>query len=169
MKSSLYIVKTEPVLLTSVVQAVLALIVWLGVPLTSGQTGAIPAVTTTVLALIAVAATRPFQMSALTGLVSAVVALLIAFGVHNVRPGFAFTLTAAIVAVVAVITGLHVSLVATLNASTKPKRHHCPVLIAQDTPARHKTGYGIGFGGRADRPAYARGCEQRPARAKCRS
>lgn len=102
-------VKTEPVLFTSAVQAVLALISGTVIHLSAAQSGAILAVTTAVLSLIAAASTRPFHVSTLTGFISAVVTLLVAFGIHGVQPGVVSSLNAALVGVVAIIVRLHVS------------------------------------------------------------
>jgi hypothetical protein len=119
LKSLLILVKTEPALITGVVQAVLALLAGTVLALTAAETGAVLAVTTALLALVAAIATRPFQVAALTGLVTAVVTLLIAFGVPHVSPGIVATLNAAIVAVFALILRLHVTPLATLHAQAK--------------------------------------------------
>lgn len=120
MKSLLNLIRTEPALVTGVVQAVLALLSGTVLTLTAGQTGAILAVTTAVLALIAGAMARPFQVSALTGLVGSVVTLLVSFGVHGVQPGIVSTLNAAIVAIAALVVRLHVTPVATLRKPQAP-------------------------------------------------
>jgi hypothetical protein len=121
-RSILVLIKTEPALITGTVQAVLALLAGTVITFTASETGAILAVTTAVLALIAAAATRPFQVSALTGFVSAAVTLLIAFGVPGVQPGIVSTLNAVIVAVVMLIVRLHVTPVATLKAQARAAR-----------------------------------------------
>lgn len=102
-------IKTEPVLITSVVQAIVALISATVVHLSAAESGAILAVTTAVLALISAIATRPFHVSALTGLISAIVTLMVAFGVHGVQPGVVSTINAAVVGVAALIVRLHVT------------------------------------------------------------
>ena len=122
MSKLLNLVKTEPAMITAAVQALIALVVSLGYSLSAGQTGAIVAVTTAVLALITAAAARPFQVSALTGLVSAVVTLLLAFGVHGIQPSFVSTFNAAIVAVLALVLRSHVTPVATLAAQARAAR-----------------------------------------------
>lgn len=106
--------KTEPVLVVSAVEAVLALLGGTVLALTASETGAVLAVTTAALALVAALATTPFQVSALTGFVAAVVTLLMAFGVPHIDPGIVSTLNAAIVAVFAIVVRLHVSPVASL-------------------------------------------------------
>lgn len=115
------IVKTEPALIVGVVQAVLALLAGTVLTLTAGQTGAVLSVTTAALALVAAIATRPFQVAALTGLVTAVVTLLITFGVPHVQAGTVATLNAAIVAVFALVLRLHVTPLATLHAQAKAR------------------------------------------------
>ncbi len=120
MKSLLNLIKTEPALITGVVQAVIGLVAGRGFTLCAGQAGADLAVTTAVLGLHTAIATRPFQVSALTALVTAVVTLLIAFGVKNVSPGIVSTLNAAIVAVAALLVRVHVTPVAALRKQAKP-------------------------------------------------
>jgi hypothetical protein len=129
MKSLLNLIKTEPVLIVSAVQAVLALLAGTVLNLTSAESGAILAGTTALLALIAAISTRPFQVSALTGFVSAVVTLLVAFGVPHVQPSIVSTLNAVVVAVVAVVVRLHVTPVATLNTAAKAKSVPAPAPV----------------------------------------
>jgi hypothetical protein len=119
MSRFIQIIKTEPALITGAVQVVLALLSATVVSLTAEQTGAILAVTTAVLALIAAIATRPFQVQALTGFVTAAVTLLITFGVPHVDPGIVATVNAAIVAIAPLIVRFHVTPVATLNAAKR--------------------------------------------------
>jgi hypothetical protein len=121
-KSFLSLIKTEPALITGVVQAVLALLAGTVFTFTAAETGAVLAVTTAVLALVAAIATRPFRVAALTGFVTAVVTLLIAFGVPHVQPGIVSTLNAAIVAVFMLIVRLHVTPLATLHAQARARR-----------------------------------------------
>jgi hypothetical protein len=115
LKSALTIAKTEPVLITGAVQAILALILATGANLTVAQSGAILAATTAALAAVAAAAARPVQVPALTGLVTAVVTLLAAFGVNHVQPGLVNTLNGTIVAIMALVLRQHVTPVAALN------------------------------------------------------
>ena len=61
-------------------------------------------------------------VAALTGLVAAVVTLLIAFGVPHVQPGVVATLNAAIIAVFALIVRIHVTPLATLHAQARAAR-----------------------------------------------
>lgn len=109
------IITTEPVLIAGAVQAVLALLAGTVLTLTAAESGAILAATTAALALAAAAWARPFQVSALTGFVSAVVTLLVAFGVHGVQPSIVSTLNAAIVAVAVLILRGHVTPLVTLR------------------------------------------------------
>jgi hypothetical protein len=119
-KQFLNLIKTEPALVTGVVQAVLALLAGTVVTLTATQAGAILAVTTAILALVAAIATRPFQVAALTGLTTSLVTLLIAFGVPHVDAGTVSTLNAAITAVAALIVRLHVTPVVSLPKPPPP-------------------------------------------------
>ena len=98
MSRFIQLVKTEPALFTGAVQAVLALIAGTGLNLTAAQSGAVLAATTAVLALIAAAATRPFQVSALTGVVTVAGTLAVAFGVKNADPGLVASVNGVIVA-----------------------------------------------------------------------
>ena len=91
------VIKTEPAMVTAVVQAILGVIVSFGFSLTADETGAIMAVTTALLGLVTAVSARPFAVSALTGLVSAVVTLLVAFGVHGIQPNTVVSVNAAIV------------------------------------------------------------------------
>ena len=109
------LIKTEPALITAVVQAALSLIAATGLTLTAGQSGAILAVTTALLALITAAATRPFQVSALTGLLTAAFTLAIAFGVTGITPGFVAAANGAIVAIAALLVRVHVTPVASIQ------------------------------------------------------
>jgi hypothetical protein len=132
------IVKTEPALLTGAVQVALALLSATVVSLTAGQTGAILAVTTAVLALNAAIATRPFQVQALAGFATAAVTLLITFGVPHVDPGIVATANAAIVAIAPLIVRSHVTPVATLKAEAawqQPKPAPAPAPPPPAAPA----------------------------------
>ena len=118
----LNLVKTEPAMITAAVQTILAVIVTSGFNLTAGETGAILAAFTALLALVTAASARPFAVSALTGLVSAIVTLLLAFGVHNIQPNLVASINAAIVAVSALVLRGHITPVATLNALAKARQ-----------------------------------------------
>lgn len=116
LKSALTIVKTEPALITGAVQAILALLITTGASLTAAESGAILAVTTAALGAVAAATARPVQVPALTGLISAVVTLLAAFGVSHIQPGTVGTINGAVVAIMALVERQHVTPVATLKA-----------------------------------------------------
>lgn len=115
----LSLVRTEPAVVTGAVQAVLALVVGLGFTLSAGQEGAILGVTTAVLGAVTAFATRPFQVSALTGLASAIVTFLLAFGVKNISPGVVPAVNALIAAVVPLVVSLRVTPLATVRAEAR--------------------------------------------------
>lgn len=108
------LIKTEPAMITASVQALLALLVSLGFSLTAAETGAILAVTTALLALITAVSVDKFGASTLTGLVAAVVTLLIAFGVKDINPGVVATLNGTIVAIMALVLRQQVTPVASI-------------------------------------------------------
>jgi hypothetical protein len=114
------LIKTEPALFLGIFQAVLALLSGTVLTWTAAETGAALAANSAALALIGAVATRPFQVSALTGFVAAIVTLLVSFGVPHVDPGIVATLNATIVAVAALIVRLHVTPVASLLKPAKP-------------------------------------------------
>jgi hypothetical protein len=113
-------IRTEPVLITGLVQSLLALVVGLGFSLTAGQTGALEAVTTAVLALVAAVSVRPFPVAALTGALSAVATVLIAFGVPHVTTGEVSSLNAVVVAVLSLVLRIHVTPTASLAPQPAP-------------------------------------------------
>lgn len=101
--------KSEPVAVTGAVQALVALLVSLGLHLSTDQTGAVLTVTTALLALLAAVSARPFAVSALTGLMSAVGTAAVAFGVHGISSGLVSAVNAALVAVLSLVLRGHVS------------------------------------------------------------
>lgn len=107
----------EPVLSAGVVQAAIALVVALGFTLTAGQSGAIEAAAAALAALIMALSVRPFQVPALTGALTAIGTLLVAYGVHGVTPGLVSSFNAALVAVLALILRQHVTPNASLHAA----------------------------------------------------
>jgi hypothetical protein len=111
-----HLAKTEPVLVTGLVQSLLSLIVGLGLPLTAAEAGGVLAVTSALLAFLAAWAVRPFQVATLTGLVTAVVTTLVAFGVPHVSTGIVSSLNASIVAILSLVLRGHVTPVANLPA-----------------------------------------------------
>jgi hypothetical protein len=80
-------ISLEPVLSASTVQAVLALIIAVGVHLSPRVTGGIEAVAAALLALITAASVDKVTPALWTGLVTALSTLLVAFGVHHVNAG----------------------------------------------------------------------------------
>lgn len=114
LKSALNMIKTEPAMIVAVVQTVIGVIVSLGFGLSADATAAILAFTTALLAFIPAVLARPVQVSALTGLVSAGVTLLLAFGVHGIQPGLVSSLNAAIVALMAIVLRGHLTPVASI-------------------------------------------------------
>lgn len=78
----LNLVKTEPALFTSAVQALLGIIAASGIDFTADQTAGILAVTAALLAAVTAAVTRPVTPAAFTGLVTAAAVLIAAYGVH---------------------------------------------------------------------------------------
>jgi len=109
---------TEPAMLMTALQTALALVVSLGLGLSTDWTGGILALASAVLASIPGFLARPVKVSAITGLVTAAVTAMITFGVH-VQPGLAATVNAAIVAIMAIILRQHLTPVATLKAQAK--------------------------------------------------
>lgn len=90
-----------PVLTAGVIQSALALAVALGLHLTVVQTGSIEAAAAAVLAVVTAAAVRPFEVSLLGGVLTALGTLLVAFRVPHVTPGLvstAFGLFSAVIA-----------------------------------------------------------------------
>jgi hypothetical protein len=122
-RSLLNLVKTEPALLAGAAQTVLALLTATVIPhITAAESGASLAAFTAALSLVAAIATRPFQVSALTGFTGAAVTLLVAFGIPGVQPSIVATLNAVIVAVAMLVVRLHVTPVTTLRAKAAAAR-----------------------------------------------
>lgn len=134
MSKFITVVKTEPALVTGVIQTVIALLAGTVVALSASQEAAILAVTTAILGLIAAAATRPFQVSALTALTGTIVTLLVGFGVPHVDPSIVATVNAAITAVASLIVRLHVTPVVLL-----PRPAPAPVTPPAPAPAPSPT------------------------------
>jgi hypothetical protein len=91
----------EPVFTATTVQAVLALVLSAGVHVSPGVAGGVEAVAAAVLALISAAAVDKWQPAVITGLLTAVGTLLVAFGVPHVTGGE----VSAVNAVVAIVMG----------------------------------------------------------------
>lgn len=102
--------RAEMPLFSSLLQAVLSLILALGVTsLSAGTAGAIEAAVAAVGALIVAIWTTPFQVSALTGAFQAVAVLLVAFGVHGIQPSIVSAVNAVIVALAGLLVRQHVT------------------------------------------------------------
>lgn len=99
----------EPVLSAGVAQAAIALVVALGFHLTAGQAGSVEAAAAALGALIVALTVKPFQVPALTGALTAIGTLLVAFGLHAVTPGLVSSFNAALVAILALILRQHVT------------------------------------------------------------
>lgn len=95
-------------------QALIGVAVSLGFSPTADQTGAILALTAAALAAVPAVLARPVQVSGITGLLTAVLTLLMAFGVRGIQPGLVAALNAAIVALMATVLRGHVTTLATL-------------------------------------------------------
>jgi hypothetical protein len=93
-----YLVTTEPAIFTAAVQTLITLGVQFGLSPSAAVTGAILAATTAALALLAAVRTRPFHLAALTGFVTAIGTLLLAFGVPHIAPGLVSSVNMVIVA-----------------------------------------------------------------------
>jgi hypothetical protein len=111
-KSLLNLIRTEPAMIVAVAQTVIGLVVSLGFNVSADATAAVLAFTTALLAFVPAVLARPVQVSGITGLVSAGVTLLLAFGVHGIQPGLVASLNAAVVAVMAIILRGHLTPVA---------------------------------------------------------
>jgi len=95
------LISLEPVLSASTVQAVLALVIAVGVHLSAAVTGGIEAVAAALLALIIAASVDKVTPALWTGLVTALGTLLIAFGVHHVSAGEVSAVNAVLVIILA--------------------------------------------------------------------
>ncbi len=93
--------RSFPFLSAAFVQAALGLAVALGFHLTPGQTGSVEAVAAALLALLTMPHVLPLPLPLFTGAITALGALLIAFGVPHITSGT----VAAVVAVVAAFWG----------------------------------------------------------------
>ena len=117
--------KTEPALVVGLAQAVLAVLAASGLHFTTDQSGAILGATTAVLGLITAASTRPFAVASLTGLLTALGTLALAYGAH--MPGGAVaSVNALVVAFAALIVRGHVSPVASLRKPPVPSPSPVP-------------------------------------------
>jgi hypothetical protein len=74
--------KGEPAVILYGLNAVVALAVSFGLPLTPGQTAAVTTIATGILTILAAATTRPVEVSAITGAVATALTAAAAFGLH---------------------------------------------------------------------------------------
>lgn len=111
--------RTEPALIMGLVTTLLGLLMSAGIHLSTDKTGVIEAVVSAALGLIVAAATWPFAVGAVTGLIGAVGTLLLTFGVHHVSAGEVSAVNAFVVAILAVIMRMHITPVASLRAAPK--------------------------------------------------
>jgi hypothetical protein len=115
-----YLIRFEPLLSTSAVQTILALVVALGWKPSPGVTGAILAVAAAVLALIAAAQADTVTPALWTGLVTAALTLVVAFGVPHITTGFVSAFSAVLAIVLgAVMRGQTTTKAAAARARTK--------------------------------------------------
>lgn len=125
------LIKTEPALISAAFQAALSAIVATGVPLTADQSGALLAAAGAALAVATAVYTRPFQVSALTGFLTAVFTVALAFGVKGIDPGLVAAVNGAVVSIAALVLRGHVTPVASLP---KPPPAVPPVITPSPGP-----------------------------------
>ena len=113
-----------PFLSAGTVQALLALAVALGLHLTAVQTGAVEAAAAAILALWVARAARPVPVPLLTGALTAIGALLVAFRVSHVTSG---EVSAAVAFLAAVLSGVgHLAATPALTLREQAKRRAAP-------------------------------------------
>jgi hypothetical protein len=117
------LISLEPVLSASTVQAVLALIIAVGVHLSPAVTGGIEAVAAALLALVTAASVDKVTPALWTGLVTAVGTLVIAFGVPHVNAGEVSAFNAVLAVVLASLLREKVT---PLARTVKPARTRLP-------------------------------------------
>ena len=98
MSRLLNLVRTEPAVFLAAVQALIVLAAQFGLNLTAGEQGGLLAATSALLALVTAAMTHPFRLAALTGFVTAIGTVLLAFAVPHVSPGLVSAVNMVIVA-----------------------------------------------------------------------
>jgi hypothetical protein len=126
----LTLIRTDPALVMSLVQAALAATVSLGYALTAAQTGAVEGAVTAVLGFTVAAYTRPFRTGAATALVSAVGTVLLAWKVPHISSGLVSTVNVLVTGVLmlAVTSPLTDSL-AVIRARHRLPRHAAPRML----------------------------------------
>lgn len=101
--------ESEPAALAGVLQALISLAVSWGLNLTAAQAGGIEAAGTAVLAILVARSVRPFPVAALTGAMTTIGTLLMAFGVPHVTAGEVSAVNAILASVLALILRGHVT------------------------------------------------------------
>lgn len=119
----LNLIKTEPALIASVVQALLGVVTVFGVGLTADQSGAFLAVTAAILTAVTAWSTRPLQVSAFTGLANAAGVLAVSFGMH-LPAGAVASVNLLIATVLALLTRAQVTPVAKLSPAVPPPQQN---------------------------------------------
>lgn len=122
-----FLVLNEGALLAGAVQAVLALLSATVVAFTAAETGAVLAVTSAALALAAACLTSPFRVSALTGFVTAVITLLVAFGVPHVQPSWVGVVNAVVTVLASLLVSARTESLAAVLARQKPAPPPAPM------------------------------------------
>lgn len=108
------LVKTEPALFTNAVQAVIGIVAAFGIGFTPDQVAGFLAATAAVLTAVTAAATRPVQVSAFTGLVTATGVLVAAYGIH-LNTGIVGSVNFLLTALFGLLTRAQVTPVASLR------------------------------------------------------
>lgn len=134
MKTLKNLVLNDGALITGAVQAVLALLSATVVTLTADQESAILAATSAALALVAAFLTSPFRVSALTGFSTALITLLIGFGVPHIQPGIIGAVNAAITVIATLLVSARTDSLAVVRAR-RPKPEPVPPASAPAPPA----------------------------------
>lgn len=101
--------RTEPALTAAFVQALLALLIGVGLNLTQHETGAIEAAVAAAVGLAVAVAVHKFSVAALTGFLAAIGTLLIAFGVPHVSSGLVSLVNGLVVAAFALVLRMNVT------------------------------------------------------------
>lgn len=114
------LLKLEPVLSAGTVQAVIALIIAVGFHLSAGVTGGIEAVAAALLALLTAMQVNSVTPTLITGLLTAVGTLVIAFGVPHVSSGEVSALNAVVAIVMASLLREKVTPAAAIKAARQP-------------------------------------------------
>jgi hypothetical protein len=104
-----HVTASEPAAIAGVLQALISLVISWGLHLTPAQAGGIEAGASAVLALLVTASVRPFPVAALTGAMTTIGTLLMAFGVPHVTAGEVSAVNAVLASVLALVLRGHVT------------------------------------------------------------